>query len=116
MTRHFPATVPPRTPATSVVNTSPCRDGGLEPYRYREDICEECDEGRLYDYDSDGPYQCAVCDLCEGSGMVEATCDECDRLVPLNDEGICERCVDSNDLTVEEFAAKHHPHIVGVTL
>ncbi len=40
-------------------------------------------------------------------GEVEAVCDDCLHDRPLNDDGICEPCVDANEMTVDQFEAKH---------
>lgn len=78
-------------------------------YDWRIEPCE-CDEGKTYATDREGYFE-RGCEMCGGEGEVDASCCECDRIVPLNSDGICEKCQDAADLPLAEFVAKYSPHI-----
>lgn len=78
-------------------------------YEWREEPCE-CDLGKSYASDHEGYYE-RRCEDCEGSGTVQASCADCRNVMPLNDEGFCEKCRDSAELPLEAFMAKYHPHV-----
>lgn len=47
------------------------------------------------------------CDDCGGSGEADAMCIECRRIVPLNADGECEKCVDGCQLSLADFNEKY---------
>ena len=68
-------------------------------YTYSEVTCTECngEDDR--------------CEVCDGLGVVNPECPECNIITALNAEGLCAKCADANDLTLAEFVAKYHPHL-----
>lgn len=64
---------------------------------------------------SHGTARCGVCDVheqdaceeCEGLGKVDCACADCGRVVALNDDGLCQRCSDSDTLPIAEFQSKY---------
>jgi RecJ-like exonuclease len=75
-------------------------------YAYRMIECPDCWDGN-YEIASGPGYVTCRCDTCNGEAEIEATCAECCKHEPLNDEGLCELCHDKNELSVAEFNAKH---------
>ncbi len=68
----------------------------ITAYDWRTEPCAACDQDRR-------------CEFCTGSGEVSAACVECNRIVPLDSEGTCLRCVDASILPIAAFEAKWHP-------
>jgi hypothetical protein len=104
--------------AVPVCQTGEAGAPNLSTYSYRTTDCEECNgNGEVGGYvrvAGEG-YECEPvawhCQDCNGSGEQDAACAECNIIVPLNDLGLCERCHDANELPLQEFAAKHYPHL-----
>ncbi len=82
-------------------------------YDWRTEPCE-CDGGHRHGMHRNGPAT-DYCTDCNATGKVDAACVECERIVPLDSEGTCLKCVDSAILPLEVFAAKYHPRL-AVTL
>ena len=61
-------------------------------FDWRETRCE-CDDGKTYATDHEGYFE-RRCEDCEGSGMIAASCADCDRGAPLNADGLCADCAD----------------------
>jgi RecJ-like exonuclease len=66
------------------------------PFTYRTTDCGSCDGTRH-------------CDECEGRGELDASCAECRAGLPLNDDGLCERCADACTLPLSAFNEKWVP-------
>jgi len=79
--------------AAMLVHPAPCADISplsLPTFAPRTEECAECNgTGRRYaEYYDRG----TECHDCGGQGTWEATCGECDKEKPLNDEGLCAGC------------------------
>lgn len=130
MNRPAKISLPVNAPAGTIGARPPVtRNGFVSPtegadapnpltYAYRQTICDTCNgNGEVGGYvrvAGEG-YDCEPvawhCEDCNGSGEQDAACAECNVVVPLNDLGLCERCHDANELPLQEFAAKHYPHL-----
>lgn len=106
MNKHVP---PPPQPNASVPRAASRQpvEAKLPPptYRYRTVRDVEVSIGRVSGEGFDA-------DLIETAGEpYDASCADCLEARPLDDDGFCEKCRDSDLLSVAEFAAKHHPRI-----
>lgn len=75
-------------------------------YTSRVIACPDCFDG---DYTiANGPgYVTCVCETCEGRAEIDAACEQCGKDAALNDELICERCHDANELPASAFWKKY---------
>ncbi len=107
---NIPLTPPPSPSASAPV---------LGAYRFRTVDCDECGgHGRIYGFAHavgeafDGDYHEQSCDECNHTGETDAACADCRTVRPLDDEGFCEPCADASILSVDDWNAKHRPHLV----
>lgn len=70
------------------------RKGTAPAYSYRTTFCEAHDTATAHG-----------CDECIG-GIVDAACTDCNNVLPLSDEGVCEKCWDAGELPVELYNLK----------
>jgi hypothetical protein len=78
------------------------------PFKVRTVDCPDCFMGRYERPEGPGYVSCE-CDECEGRGELDASCAECLAGLPLNDDGLCERCADACTLPLSAFNEKWVP-------
>lgn len=74
---------------------------------FRTASCPDCSgEGRYAVPDAHG-FHDEFCEMCDRTGEIDCQCAECGNVVPLDDEGLCERCHDASTLPLVEFDLKY---------
>jgi hypothetical protein len=66
----------------------------INQFDWRTVRCGECDHGKVYEHDSIG-IRAVTCSECDGRKVIDASCDGCDKLVPLDADNLCKQCVES---------------------
>jgi RecJ-like exonuclease len=96
----------------SRASTEPCSAvsaaSGFDPARFiwRTSTCPDCGDGKITIADCHG-FTDVRCETCDGTAEIDCVCIGCGCGLPLNEEGLCEKCEDASTLPVAAFDEKY---------
>jgi RecJ-like exonuclease len=79
-------------------------------FTWRTSTCPDCGDGKVTIADCHG-FTDVRCDTCDGTAEIDCVCAECGCGLPLNEEGLCEKCEDASTLPVAAFDEKYRARI-----